>query len=176
MLKKIIQSGVLGIGVIMLVPALVCAESLTAKLCREKVIEAAKLLEAEGDAAIAKIKDDKGPFRFAGGEGYLWIHNLEGKMVMHPTKSNLDGQDILAMADPDGFALFAAMTELAEEKGQGWVPYRWPKPNSKDVSPKVSFVKLVKNGDKGYIVGSGLYDVTVDQVKKEFAGDAVYEK
>ena len=67
-----------------------------------------------------------------------------------------------------------AMNELVEEKGEGWVPYSWPKPGQKDSSPKVSYVILVK-GDQGYVVGSGMYDVTAEQIKKMFPDDAVYE-
>jgi methyl-accepting chemotaxis protein len=153
----------------------VVAEELTAKLCKEKVMAAAKLIEAEGNAALAKIKDENGEFRFAGGEGYLWVHNLDLVMVMHPVKPALDGQDISGTADPDGTYLFSAMNEVVEEHGSGWVPYKWPKPGQKVASDKVSFVKLVKHGDKDYVVGAGLYDVTAADVKKEFAGDAIYE-
>lgn len=150
------------------------SETLTPQICKEKAQAAAALLKAEGDAAIPKIKDEKGPFRFADGAGYVWIHNLDGVMVMHPIKPAMDGTGLLDTRDVNGVALFAAMNELVEAKGEGWVPYAWPKPGAKESSPKVSYVVLVKNGDKNYVAGSGLYDVTADDIKKAFPNDAIY--
>ena len=152
----------------------VYAEALTPELAKLKVEAASKLVAAEGDAALAKIKDPNGEFRFAGGEGYIWIHNLEGVMLMHPIKPALDNTNVLAMTDPDGFTLFVAMNEVVSKNGAGWVPYKWPKPGQKGAAPKVSYVKLVKNGGKNYVVGCGLYDVTGADIKAKFPSDAIY--
>lgn len=151
------------------------AEALSPELCKAKAKAAAALLKAEGDAALPKIKDPDDEFRFAGGKGYVWIHNLDGIMVMHPVKPALDGKGLLDMRDVNGVYLFVAMNELVEEKGEGWVPYAWPKPGEEQSSPKVSYVVLVKHGDKNYVAGSGMYDVTAKEIKAKFPGDAVYE-
>lgn len=151
------------------------AEALTPELCKAKAKAAAALLKGEGDAALAKIKDPNGEFRFADGAGYVWIHNLDGVMVMHPIKSSLDGKNILDIRDVNGVYLFVAMNELVEEKGEGWVPYAWPKPGQKESSPKVSYVVLVERGDETYVAGAGMYDVTAADIKTKFPGDAVYE-
>ena len=151
------------------------AEALTAELCKAKVKAAAALLAADGDAALEIIKDPNGEFRFADGEGYIWVHNLDGVMVMHPIKPSLDGKGLLDMRDVNGVYLFAAMNELVEEKGEGWVPYAWPKPGQAESSPKVSYVVLVKNGDAEYVVGSGMYDLTAADIKAKFPSDAIYQ-
>jgi hypothetical protein len=150
------------------------AEGLTPELAKQKVEAASKLVAAEGDAALAKIKDPNGEFRFAGGEGYIWVHNLEGIMLMHPIKPALDNTNVLPMTDPDGFTLFVAMNEVVTKSGAGWVPYKWPKPGQKGASPKISYVKLVKFGGKSYVVGCGLYDVTAADIKAKFPSDAIY--
>ncbi|MFH1155730.1 MAG: cache domain-containing protein [Pseudomonadota bacterium] len=150
-------------------------EPLTPQLCKDKAKAAAKLLEQEGDAAIPKIKDPNGEFRFADGEGYIWIHNLDNIMIMHPIKPSLDGKGLGDMRDVNGVYLFMAMNELVEAHGEGWVPYSWPKPGIKESSPKVSYVVLVKHGGKDYVAGCGMYDVTADDIKKQFPGDAIYE-
>ncbi len=152
------------------------SEPLTPELCKAKAKAAAALLKAEGEAAFDKIKDPKGEFRFADGEGYIWIHNLEGKMLMHPIKPAMDGTAILDSRDVNGVYLFAAMNELVEAKGEGWVPYAWPKPGQKESSPKVSYVVLVKNGGKNFVAGAGMYDVTGPDIIKKFPGDAVYSE
>ena len=151
------------------------AEALTPELCKAKAKAAAALLQSEGDAALPKIKDSNGEFRFAGGKGYVWIHNLDGVMVMHPIKPALDGKGLLDMRDVNGRYLFAAMNELCEDNGEGWVPYSWPKPGEENSSPKVSYVVLVEHGDNTYVAGAGMYDVTPADIKSKFPSDAIYE-
>lgn len=159
-----------------LAASVVVAEELTPQLCKDKVLAAAQLVEAEGASAIAKIKDENGEFRFAGGEGYIWIHDLDLKMIMHPVKPSLDGTSIADMRDTNGVYLFIAMNEIVEEHGQGWVPYAWPKPGQEGSSPKVSFVKLVSKDGVDYVLGAGMYDVTAEQIKAQYPDDAVYEQ
>ena len=151
------------------------AESLTPQLAKEKVLAACKLLEAEGEAAFAKIKDPEGEFRFAGGQGYIWIQDLNAVVLMHPIKPSLDGKDMSGFADKDGTLLFLNFSEICEEKGAGWVPYVWPKPGQEGTSPKISYVKHVKHGGKDYVAGAGMYDVTPADIKKQFPGDAIFE-
>lgn len=154
----------------------VSAEPLTPELCKAKAKAAAELLLAEGDAALEKIKDPNGEFRFADGAGYIWVHNLDGLMVMHPIKPSLDGKGILDMRDVNGVYLFAAMNEIVEDYGEGWVPYAWPKPGESGSSPKVSYVVLAKHGGKDYVAGAGMYDVTAKDIMAKFPGDHVYEQ
>lgn len=174
MLKKTV-SIFTGLMMILVFSGIVCGEPLTPKLCKEKALAAAKLIEAEGDAAIPKIKDLKGEFNFAGGEGYIWIHNLDGIMIMHPIKPSMDGTPLLEIRDVNGVYLFVNMNELVEKSGKGWVPYAWPKPGVKESSPKVSYVVLVKHGKKDYVVGAGMYDVTAKDIKALFPNDAIYQ-
>ena len=157
-------------------PNMVLSEELTPQLCKEKAQAAAKLLASEGEKALATIKDAKGPFSFAGDNGYVWVHDLEGKMVMHPIKPALDGKPLLDMRDTNGVYLFVAMNELVQKKGEGWVAYVWPKPNEEKSSPKVSYVVLTKHGDQKYVAGSGMYDITKEAIKAKFPGDAIYEE
>ncbi len=105
MLKKTLAI-IIGITLTFSVTVSGFAEELTPQLCKEKVKAAAKLLEKEGNAALAKIKDPKGEFRFADGAGYIWIHNLDGLMVMHPIKPSLDGRALGDMRDVNGVYLF----------------------------------------------------------------------
>lgn len=152
------------------------AEDLTPELCKEKVLKAADLLMAEGDAALPKIEAEDGEFRFANGEGYVWVHNLEGIMLMHPIKPSLNGKQVMEITDSNGRFLFGAFNELVEESGQGWVAYMWPKPGSDEPEAKVSFVKLVESDDKNYVVGAGLNNLTEMDIKAKFPDDAIYEE
>lgn len=145
------------------------------KICKEKTLAAAALIKVEGESAFIKIKDPAGGFRFANGEGYVWVHDLEGVMVMHPIKPAMEGQNFLEMRDVNGVYLFEAFNNIATQEGQGWLPYSWRKPGERGSSPKVSFVVLVENGDKKYVVGSGLYDFSAEDIKAAFPEDYIYE-
>jgi methyl-accepting chemotaxis protein len=99
------------------------------------------------------------------GQEYFWINDTSPRMVMHPIKRELDGQDLTNDKDPDGKRLFVEMAEKAKRDGSGFVEYLWPKPGEKDPVPKISFVKLVP--EWGWVVGTGVYtgDVTRDVIR-----------
>jgi methyl-accepting chemotaxis protein len=94
---------------------------------------------------------------------------------MHPKKPDLVGKALADMKDVNGKNFFIDMTDIATEKGAGWVSYAWPKPGKQESSPKTSYVVKAVNGGKTYIVGSGLYDVTKEDIKKQFPGDPIAE-
>ncbi len=150
-------------------------EELTAQMCKEKATAAAKLIEQNGEKAFGTLKDPEGEFRFGKGLGYVWIQDLDAIMIMHPIKPSLDGKNLSGLKDTNGVLFFVAFNEIAEEYGAGWVSYLWPKPGEKKASPKTSYVKLAKHGGKDYVVGSGIYDITAEDIKKQFPKDVIYE-
>lgn len=97
-------------------------------------------------------------------DDYFWINDLGPKMIMHPTNPKLDGQDLSAIRDPDGFAVFNEMVALARSQDAGSVNYRWPKPGASEPVAKTSYIQLFKPW--GWIIGSGVY---IDDVQAEFA-------
>ena len=98
-------------------------------------------------------------------DDYFWINDLRPYMVMHPTNPKLDGKDLSAIKDPDGFALFNEMATLAKTKGASMVDYRWPKPGSEAPVQKTSYVQLFEPW--GWVIGSGVY---IDDMQAEFWG------
>ena len=98
-------------------------------------------------------------------DDYFWINDLRPYMVMHPTNPKLDGKDLTAIKDPDGFAIFSEMASLAKAKGAGMVDYRWPKPGSEAPVQKTSYVQLFEPW--GWVLGSGVY---IDDMQAEFWG------
>ncbi|PMY39135.1 MULTISPECIES: methyl-accepting chemotaxis protein [Pseudomonas] len=99
---------------------------------------------------------------------YFWINDLTPVMVMHPTNPKLDGQNLSAIRDPDGFAVFNEMVAIAKAKGAGMVNYRWPKPGASEPVQKTSYVQLFQPW--GWIIGSGVY---IDDVQAEFRSQVV---
>jgi len=55
---------------------------------------------------------------------YFWINDLRPVMIMHPVSLKLIGQDLSAIKDPDGFAVFNEMVAVAKSKGAGMIQYR----------------------------------------------------
>ena len=96
---------------------------------------------------------------------YFWINDLTPVMIMHPANPKLDGQNLSAIRDPDGFALFNEMVALAKTKGAGPIDYRWPKPGASEPVAKTSYVKLFEPW--GWVIGSGIY---IDDMQAEFMG------
>jgi hypothetical protein len=149
-----------------------CAASAKDKPTPEMIIkkteEACKLLEAEGKAAFPKFKGKDSQYIFAG--TYIWIHDMEGVMQMHPVKYKMEGKRLIGLKDVNGKLFFTEMNKVAREKSAGWVDYMWPKPGEKDPSKKVSFVKLVKIDGVEMVAGCGVYDLPDDVVKKLVEG------
>lgn len=81
-------------------------------------VEAAKsgeLTEEQAKAeAIAQLKS----MRY-GKDGYFWINDMTPRMIMHPTKPELDGQDLGGMTDPKGHHLFVTFVDVVKAKGVG---------------------------------------------------------
>jgi methyl-accepting chemotaxis protein len=112
------------------------------------------------ERAIAAIKS----LRYEDKE-YFWINDMHPTMIMHPTKPELDGQDLTDNKDPDGKRLFVEFANVVKRDGAGYVSYMWPKPGSDQPVPKISYV----NGFApwGWVIGSGIY---LDDVSAAFWG------
>jgi methyl-accepting chemotaxis protein len=98
--------------------------------------------------------------RYENGTNYLWINDLDLKMVMHPLRPELNGSDLTENKDPNGKALFVEMVKVCKEKGKGYVEYAWPKSGSDKPVPKLSYVELFQPW--GWVIGTGIYVDDVD--------------
>jgi cytochrome c len=148
--------------------AATAAQKPTPQQIVQKVDEAVALLEKEGEAAFPKFKGKASAFIFGG--TYIWIHDqADCKMLMHPVKPKMVGKEYVGLKDKNGKAFFVEMSSLATTGG-GWVDYFWPKPGEKEPSLKVSYIKPAKVGAKTLVVGCGVYDLTMEQVKQALGG------
>ncbi|MCL6702312.1 methyl-accepting chemotaxis protein [Pseudomonas sp. T1.Ur] len=99
---------------------------------------------------------------------YFWINDLTPVMVMHPANPKLEGQNLSAIRDPNGYALFNEMVAIAKAKGAGMINYLWPKPGAEAPVGKTSYVQLFEPW--GWIIGSGVY---IDDVQAEFQAQLI---
>jgi len=123
--------------------------------CVVKCHEAAALINSKGvEKAISSISDPSGPFVWK--DSYVFLMNLEGKMLAHPIQPELmQHEHVLLITDPLDKALFVHFVNLAKNNGQGWVEYMWPKPGKKSPSKKITYIYKVPNQD--LFVGAGVY-------------------
>ncbi len=89
------------------------------------------------------------------GKEYFWLKDIQAKMLMHPHAPQLVGKTLSDLKDPAGKRFFNEMVQIANNYGEGFVTYFWPKPGSEKPVPKVSFVKEYKPW--GWIIGTGVY-------------------
>lgn len=107
--------------------------------------------EAARAAALTALRN----LRYLG-EEYVWVNDMHPRMVMHPIRPDLDGQDLSATADPTGFRLFNAFVAKARAEPQGGtVGYLWPRPGAAEPIEKLSFVRAF--APWGWVIGSGVY-------------------
>ncbi|WP_456717134.1 cache domain-containing protein [Bradyrhizobium sp. USDA 4353] len=92
--------------------------------------------------------------RYGSGD-YFWINDLAPRMVMHPLKPELNGQDLSQNKDPNGKRLFVEFADVVKKQGAGFVDYQWPKPGKDAPQPKLSYVAGFEPW--GWVVGTGVY-------------------
>jgi len=99
---------------------------------------------------------------------YFWVTDMYPRMIMHPYKPQLEGQDLSGDLgeDPTGKNLFVEMVAICKKTGDGYVEYMWQwKDDASRIVPKLSYVKHFAPWD--WIIGTGIY---IEDVKEEIAG------
>jgi methyl-accepting chemotaxis protein len=97
-----------------------------------------------------------------GSNDYFWINDMLPRMVMHPIKPEMVGNDLSNYKDPNGKLLFVEFVEAVKKEGSGFVPYEWPKPGFEKPQPKLSYV--VGFAPWNWVIGTGVY---IDDLKAQ---------
>ena len=90
-----------------------------------------------------------------GNNDYFWINDMQPRMVMHPMKPEMNGNDLSTNKDPNGKALFVEFVNVVRKDGAGFVSYEWPKPGFNQPQPKLSYV--VGFAPWSWVIGTGVY-------------------
>lgn len=128
--------------------------------CIAKTKEAAQMVTDKGlDAAIAEINKKDGKFVWK--DSYVFLMDLDGKMLAHPLSPALIGKNVLDMKDKavpaeKGKYLFKEFVEVAKGKGSGWVDYMWANPG--DPAPKKKVTYIYRVPGKNQFAGAGVYE------------------
>jgi PAS domain S-box-containing protein len=101
----------------------------------------------------------------ADGKDYFWIQDATPRMIMHPYRTDLNGQDLSNFTDSNGLRVFVEFADLVKRQQEGYVAYVWQwKDDPLRLEPKESFVKAF--APWGWIIGTGIY---IDDVNREIA-------
>jgi PAS domain S-box-containing protein len=99
------------------------------------------------------------------GKDYFWIQDFYPRMIMHPYRTDLNGQELLSFTDPRGVRIFVEFAALVEREGEGYIDYVWQwNDDPLRLEPKESYVKGFEPWR--WIIGTGIY---IDDVYQEIA-------
>jgi len=152
-----ITLAVLGIAVCLCLVGSAFAAGATKDECVSKSKESAAMVNGKGiGAAIAEINKKDGMFVWK--DTYVFLMDLDGKMLAHPMSPALIGKNLLEMKDKGepGKLLFKEFVEVAKGKGEGWVDYMWTNPGDPKPRKKVTYIYRVPGKD--LFVGAGIYE------------------
>jgi methyl-accepting chemotaxis protein len=90
-----------------------------------------------------------------GNNDYFWINDMQPRMVMHPMRPEMNGNDLSTNKDPNGKALFVEFVNVVRKDGAGFVSYEWPKPGFNQPQPKLSYVAGF--APWSWVIGTGVY-------------------
>jgi methyl-accepting chemotaxis protein len=128
------------------------------------VVEAAIAITADFDKraaagqmtaeqAQAEAKKVITALRYEKGEEYIFVLDMAGTMVVHPTKPERVGKALINEKDPSG-RLYIQDFVAAAKAGGNHVEYFFNPPKSTDWVKKVSYIGVYKPW--GWVVGSGI--------------------
>ncbi len=121
----------------------------------DRVIEAAELIEEQGETAFDQLRDKAGGFRFY--DAYVFVMSSDGVMLVNPASPELEGTSVLEVEDESGVRPGQEMLKVLARTDEGWVSYLWPRPGDKRASRKEAFVRKVRAGGRELVVGAGIY-------------------
>jgi len=107
-----------------------------------------------------------------GADGYFFVYDLQGRVLMHSRQPELLGQNLWALRDARGQPTIQRLIAQAQAGG-GYVEYLWRKPSSQQMAPKLGYVVALPEWN--WMMGTGLYldgiQATLDQLDREAQGN-----
>jgi len=130
------------------------------------VQDASQAVAQKGEAAFPEFR--KKGSKWLHDDVYVFVIDTQGNVILNPTRPELEGKNQINLKDAMGKPFIRWFIKEVTDysfKTQGWSHYVWFKPGQEIASWKTSFVKYVKApSGKGYIVGSGLYEMRPEKI------------
>jgi two-component system NarL family sensor kinase len=104
-----------------------------------------------------------------GTDGYFFVYDLQGRVLMHSRQRELVGQNLWALRDPQGRPTVQRLIAQARAGG-GFVDYTWHQPSSGKDRPKLGYVMAYERW--GWMLGTGLYLDGIQSTLARIEGEA----
>ena len=145
------------LATLLALPVLACplaAQDATPAEAEALVKEAIAFAKAHGkEAAFKEITKHGGRFQKYGGELYVFVYDMDGKVLAHGQGAAKVGVNQFKAKDPDGREFVKERIQLAKTKGKGWHDYKYMNPKTGVKEPKTSYIEVWD----GCIFGAGIY-------------------
>ena len=89
-----------------------------------------------------------------GADGYFFVYDLGGEVLMHSRQPELLGQNLWSLEDPRGRLTIQRLIARARAGG-GFVEYQWPRPSTGRTEEKLGYVIALERWN--WMLGTGLY-------------------
>ncbi|MBO1896323.1 methyl-accepting chemotaxis protein [Shewanella sp. BF02_Schw] len=125
----------------------------------------------EYELALGSSGNVNGALRYLrfGTAGYFFIYDDAGVNIFHPTMPELEGQNKIDMADPNGTKIIVGLLDAAKS-GTGNFSYYYKKPGSEQLVEKLGFAVMIPNTN--WMLGSGAY---IDDIEESIVGYETYK-
>ena len=100
-----------------------------------------------------------------GSAGYFFIYDDTGKNIFHATMPELEGQNKIDMADPNGTKIIVGLLNAAKS-GDGIFSYFYKKPGTEQLIEKLGYAVMVPNTN--WMLGTGAYIDDIEQAIAKF--------
>ncbi len=138
-----------------------------------KCYEAANMIKNKGiDYATQELYKKKSSFVWS--DSYIFLMDIDGKILAHPFAPKLKGRNMLTIKDLKGKYFFWEFVQVAKSEGEGWVISHWPK--LKESSPAKKYCYIYRIPDTPYFVGAGTYNVVDSELLAEIEREEVRRK
>lgn len=104
-----------------------------------------------------------------GPDGYFFVYDLQGRVLMHSRQPELEGQNLWELRDPAGRPTIQRLIAQARAGG-GFVDYLWRQPSSGKDTPKLGYVIAYERW--GWMLGTGLYLDSIQATLARIEGEA----
>ena len=104
-----------------------------------------------------------------GDDGYFFVYDMHGTVLMHPRQRDLVGKDLSDLHDPQGNATIRDLLARARAGG-GFVEYMWRRPSTGRIAPKLGYVTEIPQWN--WMIGTGLYRDDIDAATAQLDAQA----
>jgi len=139
-------------------------DKVTPQQVKSLVEKAVKLIQEKGQASAFPVLSDPNG-EFVEGDLYVFTYDMDGTIIQH-LRPKLVGMNMMNIMDKKGKCLACDFVRIAKEEGAGWSEYYWPKPSTKEVAVKTSYIMKVPGME--CFVGAGVYDMTKEEAEAAF--------